>query len=204
MNAKGSFYRPRFNQADKTYQDDLIKTYGRDTGLRIQRMTRLVEDTCHIMSDFLRAAPESVATYKGKEGVQTFKFAKGDNELRGTIDFALQWLTSACDQALASIEAKEKYRVEDCRNKESKGSRSKSVSFSVGDKVQLTAFAVDKDLHDLYHDDKGDTSMFPEATYTIQQVTSDAKILLKLFVVVDGTSYVFDCVNAKHVKRVKA
>ena len=167
-------------------------------------MTRLVEDTCHIMSDFLRTAPESVATYKGKEGVQTFKFAKGSPALRETVDFALQWLTSACDQALASIESEEKYRVEDCRTKESKGSRSKSVSFAVGDKVQLTAFAIANDLHDLYDDNQGITSMYPEATYTIQEVTSGAKILLSLSVESEGELLIFDCVNAKHVKRVKA
>ena len=177
---RGTFARPMFPHAVKANEAELVKKYGRDTGLRIQRLARAVEDVTHLLSDFTRAKPEPVASYKGKHNVQTFKFPQSEaKKFRGEVQFALEWITYAADQAIARIEATQEadakgYKVEDCRPKESKGSRPKSLDFKVGDKVKLTTGASDMMMHMIYGmsehpygDDVKSINMDPNTTYLV-------------------------------------
>ncbi len=205
------YVSPRSGVRLATMNPDQIKMSehgNRDCGLRVKTLTKAIETINHYMSDFTREKPESVphARAGASNEHQTFQFKQVDEKLAKDISWTLQHLNSITERVLGHIDNQiqdEVCPVHDRREKTSKGGRAKSVSFSVGDKVQLTKSAIVNDIFDLYSSNEGDT-MVPDWTYQVVEInTGGDKIFLDLVAYDDLGKSKWAMVNAKHVKKVK-
>ena len=190
----GSWTRPKFTSPRTGSRLATIKRNSpeerdpghgkRDCGGKLKSLAQAVELAAHHLSDFTSRGAEAHPHPKanGSNEVQTFKFKSGlDSQEQKELDTRIQWvlghlvtLTEECLQLVDAQIEKEECPVQDCRTKESKGSRPKSLDFKVGDHVKLTTGAADMMMHMIYGmsdhpygKDVKSINMDPNTTYLV-------------------------------------